>query len=86
MLDILDGEVEEEDVSLDDFPEDEPQPDSDSGAELGAADANASNVPNENGGYERLVGKLEQLGANVRRVSEDTRIEVGAPAASAAVV
>ena len=37
-------------------------------------------------GYERLVGKLEQLGANVRRVSEDTRIEVGVPAASAAVV
>lgn len=37
-------------------------------------------------GYEHLVGKLEQLGAKVQRVSEDTQIDVGAPAASAAVV
>lgn len=37
-------------------------------------------------GYERLVGKLEQLGANVRRVSEDTAIKVGAPSTSSAVV
>ena len=37
-------------------------------------------------GYERLVGKLEQLGANVRRVSEDTAVKVGAPSTSSAVV
>ena len=28
-------------------------------------------------GYERLLGKLEKIGANIRRVSEDTPIEVG---------
>jgi UDP-N-acetylglucosamine 1-carboxyvinyltransferase len=37
-------------------------------------------------GYERLVGKLEQLGAKVRRVSEDTAIAVGVPASTSAVV
>jgi len=37
-------------------------------------------------GYERLVGKLEQLGAKVRRVSEDTVIAVGVPASTSAVV
>jgi UDP-N-acetylglucosamine 1-carboxyvinyltransferase len=37
-------------------------------------------------GYERLVGKLEQLGAKVRRMSEDTVIAVGVPASTSAVV
>ena len=37
-------------------------------------------------GYERLVGKLEQLGAKVRRVSEDTATAVGVPASTSAVV
>ena len=36
-------------------------------------------------GYERLVAKLETLGAKVRRVSEDTPIDVGLPAAQPAV-
>ena len=33
-------------------------------------------------GYERLVGKLEALGAQVKRVAEDTPIAVGLPAAA----
>ena len=37
-------------------------------------------------GYERLVGKLEALGATVRRVSEDTPINVGVPVSQSAVV
>ena len=37
-------------------------------------------------GYERLVGKLEGLGAAVRRVSEDTPIAVGVHAPQSAVV
>ncbi|MEC8191198.1 MAG: UDP-N-acetylglucosamine 1-carboxyvinyltransferase [Myxococcota bacterium] len=37
-------------------------------------------------GYERLVGKLEQLGASVRRVSEDTTVAVGAAVKTSAVV
>ena len=37
-------------------------------------------------GYERLVGKLEQLGASVRRVSEDTSVAVGAAVETSAVV
>ena len=35
-------------------------------------------------GYERLVGKLEALGAQVKRVAEDTPIAVGLPAAAPA--
>ena len=37
-------------------------------------------------GYERLVGKLEQLGASVRRVSEETAVAVGVSVATSAVV
>ena len=37
-------------------------------------------------GYERLVGKLEQLGASVRRVSEDTSVAVGAAVKTSAVL
>ena len=35
-------------------------------------------------GYERLVGKLEALGAQVKRVSEDTPVAVGLPVAKPA--
>jgi len=34
-------------------------------------------------GYERLLGKLEQIGAKIRRVSEDTPIQVGLPSTAA---
>ena len=37
-------------------------------------------------GYERLLGKLEKIGANIRRVSEDTPIQVGIPASGTAAV
>jgi UDP-N-acetylglucosamine 1-carboxyvinyltransferase len=37
-------------------------------------------------GYERLVGKLEALGAQVKRVTEDTPVVVGASAQQSAVV
>jgi UDP-N-acetylglucosamine 1-carboxyvinyltransferase len=37
-------------------------------------------------GYERLVGKLEGLGAQVRRVAEEMPIAVGVPASKSAVV
>ncbi len=37
-------------------------------------------------GYERLVGKLEALGATVRRVSEDTPVRVGVDSSQSAVV
>jgi UDP-N-acetylglucosamine 1-carboxyvinyltransferase len=36
-------------------------------------------------GYERLLGKLENIGANIRRVSEDTPIDVGRTATTTAV-
>jgi len=37
-------------------------------------------------GYERLVGKLEGLGATVRRMSEDTPVQVGIQSPQSAVV